>query len=212
MSLVLIRTVGFYTTLERSNATRLGWRRLLDLAFAMLCLPCLLFLGLCLLILNPIWNPGALIYRQQRIGLRGATFVLFKFRTMQGQTSRPKFASQEKARIGCFADFLRRHRLDELPQIINVLKGEMTVIGPRPEQPFFEQRYANCLSIYAQRRRERPGLTSLGQVRVGYADDVSSMRRKLAFDRLYRRQRNPWLSLYVLWRTVCVMWTGAGGR
>ncbi|MEM6897262.1 MAG: sugar transferase, partial [Pseudomonadota bacterium] len=108
------------------------WKRCGDVGLCVLLLPLFVLTACALLVINPFLNPGTLLFSQRRVGLRGHEFTIFKFRTMAGGSAIPRFAPEETARLTPLGGLLRRAHLDELPQIINILRGEMTFVGPRP--------------------------------------------------------------------------------
>lgn len=189
-----------------------GAKRCFDLGVSVLILPALCLVGVVLLLVNPLLNPGPLLYRQVRIGHRGQTFVMYKFRTMRSAQDSARYADAERHRIPRFGRVLRRYRLDELPQVVNVLRGEMSLIGPRPEQPEFVREYVQSLPGYTLRHMVRPGLSGLSQVRQGYTSDRPGTRRKLAFDLRYIRKSGFRMEAYVFWRTLVTVATGFGAR
>lgn len=179
--------------------------RLLDLALAStaLCLA-LPLLGLFGPLLLAAQGPP-LLHRQVRVGRGGTPFTIVKLRTMRRDAERetgPVWAAPEDPRITRAGAFLRRTHLDEAPQLWNVLKGEMSLIGPRPERPEFVGRLAREIPGYELRLRVRPGLTGLAQVRCGYDDSIRSVRRKLRYDLFHMRARSARLDLAVLWWTA----------
>jgi lipopolysaccharide/colanic/teichoic acid biosynthesis glycosyltransferase len=152
-------------------------------------------------------SPGPVIYRQPRVGKGGKPFTLLKFRTMvdhaEDQTG-PVWARPDDPRITSVGGLLRRSRLDELPQLFNVLRGQMSLVGPRPERPFFVQR-ERCLQ--GLRLAVKPGLTGLAQIRGPYS---LSPRRKARYDRLYIHRRSLSLNVLILLRTVRMVLTMRG--
>lgn len=185
--------------------------RLLDLALAStaLCLA-LPLLGLFGPILLAAQGPP-LLYRQVRVGRNGRRFTMVKLRTMRRDAERgsgPVWATPEDPRITPAGAFLRRTHLDEIPQFWNVLRGDMTLIGPRPERPEFVGRLAREIPGYADRLRVRPGITGLAQVRCGYDDSIRSVRRKLRYDLFHMRARGARIDLAVLWWTAAKVLTG----
>lgn len=188
-------------------------KRASDVLFAALLLPLLAGVALVALCFNPALNPGPLIFAQRRVGLHGTLFVMYKLRTMRclpaGDTA-VRFADAEAHRITGFGSFLRRYRLDELPQLINVLRGDMSLIGPRPEQPGFVAEYQTSLPDYHHRHSVRPGLSGLSQVVQGYTSDTSGTRAKLALDLRYISQAGLRMEAYIFWRTLVTVATGHG--
>lgn len=201
-----------WTALVKIGGTSTFWKikRLGDITLAVLLLPALVGCGLVLAALNPFANPGPLFFRQIRIGRSGACFAMWKFRTMTPRSGPARFANSETHRIPAIGRFLRRYRIDELPQLISVLRGDMSLIGPRPEQPDFARRYGQLIPRYNVRHAVRPGVSGLSQVRIGYASDVRATRRKLALDLRYIRRSGYRMEAYVLWRTITTILTGRG--
>jgi lipopolysaccharide/colanic/teichoic acid biosynthesis glycosyltransferase len=196
----------------RIGGTRLFWqvKWLSDLVISVMLLPVLGGVALILLVLNPWLNAGPLLYRQERVGQHDTLFVMFKFRTMRPDAGKAKFADAEGHRITGFGAMLRRFRIDELPQIINVLRGEMSLIGPRPEQPEFARQYRQSLPDYHRRHVVRPGLSGLSQVVQGYTSDDQGTRVKLALDLRYISKSGFRMEAYIFWRTLVTVITGYG--
>ncbi len=191
------------------EAQRVHWpvKRGIDLVLAGFLLVPLLAVALGLLVLNPFLNPGPVVFRQQRMGQGCQPFVAFKFRTMTGfdRGARGAFDAVEAARLTGFGRFLRRSRIDELPQIINVLRGEMSMIGPRPDALAHAQLYLRDVPGYAQRCRLRPGISGYAQTEVGYVETRADLARKVAADLYYARHMSLRLDLWIVWRTLCVV-------
>lgn len=180
--------------------------------------------GLSLLLLFPLLcmfvllirctSPGPAIYRQVRVGRRGKEFVLYKLRTMNcdaEEISGPVWSWPGDPRITRVGRFLRRWHLDELPQLYNVLRGEMAWVGPRPERPEIVDVLARSLNCYLHRHLVTPGLTGMAQVQLPPDADIESVRRKLQVDLVYIRHVTPWLDIRLLWCT-CLRWTGVTAR
>jgi lipopolysaccharide/colanic/teichoic acid biosynthesis glycosyltransferase len=158
-------------------------------------------------------SPGPVIYRQTRVGLDGREFELFKLRSMVRDAEResgPVWASQNDPRVTHVGRLLRRFRIDELPQLINVLNGEMSLVGPRPERPIFVQRLRRTLPQFELRSRVLPGITGLAQVRHGYSASETEAEVKLRHDLEYVRAASAALDLMILLRTIRVVLRGAG--
>lgn len=159
-------------------------------------------------------QPGPVFYRQTRVGRHGKTFTLLKFRSMRVDAERggPRWASVGDPRVTRVGRFLRLTRIDELPQLLNVLRGDMTLIGPRPERPHFVDQLAEVIPEYRQRHEITPGITGWAQVNYPYGASVEDARRKLTYDLYYLRHRSRWLDLQILLRTVRVVLFGIGAR
>jgi lipopolysaccharide/colanic/teichoic acid biosynthesis glycosyltransferase len=155
---------------------------------------------------------GAVIYQQQRTGLLGQPFAVLKLRTMVPQAERGEalWASEQDARITPVGQWLRRTRLDELPQLINVLRGEMSLIGPRPERPELEGRLEAEIPNYRLRHWVRPGLSGWAQVNMPYTSSVEDSELKLSYDLFYLRNAGLWLDLLILAKTIKIVLKAAG--
>lgn len=188
----------------------LAFKRTYDLALGIALLPVLGLVCFVVWMLNLFLNPGKLLFTQDRIGLRGQPFRMFKFRTMAGDHTTTRFANTEMHRIGNFGAFLRRRRIDELPQVINVLRGEMSFVGPRPEQPDFCAMFGSAIDNYNDRHLVKPGISGLAQVRKGYANDIPGTRHKLRWDLYYIRNMGLGMDCFVIRRTLVVLVTGFG--
>ena len=188
-------------------------KRLIDSALIVLTAPVTLLLGLLLALAIRLESPGPVIFRQERIGLEGKPFVLPKFRTMRlGSDAEARFAAKADARLTRVGRFIRRLRLDELPQLWDVLRGELSIVGPRPEQKPFVERYAKSIPFYTHRHLVRPGLTGWSQVNFGYADNDADAVEKLSYDLYYVKHLSPWLDLEVMGRSVWTVLSGFGAR
>ncbi len=157
---------------------------------------------------NRFTSPGPLFYRQTRVGKGGKDFSIIKFRTMVPDAEKhsgPVWASEDDPRITPMGKWLRRMRLDEVPQMINVLRGEMSLIGPRPERPEFVDDLAKELPFYRIRHSIRPGLTGWAQVQYRYASSLADVREKLEYDLYYVKHQGIVLDLQILVKTVAVV-------
>lgn len=150
---------------------------------------------------------GPLFYRQERVGRRGQPFLIWKFRTMRvdAEADGAVWAASDDARITRVGRVLRRSRLDELPQFLNVARGEMSLIGPRPERPVFVRTLGRAIPFYDRRHLMKPGITGWATVRFGYGDSVTDKWRSHEYDLYYLKHRSPLLDLEILARTVVVM-------
>ncbi|MGI9643910.1 MAG: sugar transferase [Ilumatobacteraceae bacterium] len=157
-------------------------------------------------------NRGPLFYRQTRVGRGGSTFTIYKFRTMSVSDDGPTdWTTHDDPRITPFGNLLRRTHLDELPQVVNILKGDLSIVGPRPEQPRYVTELTAKLPFYELRQSVRPGLTGWAQVKYGYAGDEIDAREKLQYDFLYLRRQNLRFDLVIIGRTIRTI-IGGGGR
>jgi len=159
-------------------------------------------------------SSGPVLFRQERVGLGGAPFIMYKFRTMghDAEKDGPSFASERDHRIIRGGRFLRKSRLDEIPQLLNVLRGEMSLVGPRAEQVPFADVFGKQIPFYAHRHLVRPGITGWAQVNYGYADDKADTVEKLTYDLYYIKHMSPVMDLRVLWKSVWTVLTGFGAR
>jgi exopolysaccharide biosynthesis polyprenyl glycosylphosphotransferase len=163
-----------------------------------------------------IWSQrdGEIVFKQERTGLNGRPFRIYKFRTMRPAPAdgSSRWATHETHRITRVGAFLRKYRLDELLQLINIVKGEMSMVGPRPEQPQFCRMLADCIPFYEQRHSVPPGLTGWAQVRYHYGSSIEESKRKLEFDLFYVKHLSLWLDCAILIETVKVVLVGRGAR
>ena len=188
-------------------------KRIVDLvvsaAVLMLGLPVWLLVGLAV----RLTSAGPAIYRQVRTGQHGEPFTIYKFRTMRDKAEQgtgPVWAQAGDARVTALGHWLRRLRLDEVPQLWNVLKGEMSLVGPRPERPYFVRRLSAEIPLYSRRHRVQPGVTGLAQVKWGYGGTTEEVRRKLKYDLLYIEHMSLGLDLRILLQTVRIALSGKG--
>jgi sugar transferase (PEP-CTERM system associated) len=160
-------------------------------------------------------SAGPVIYRQERVGFRGCSFTVFKLRSMATDAEKDgkaAWASANDSRITRIGRFIRRTRIDELPQLLNVLKGEMSFVGPRPERPEFVAMLTEQIPFYAVRNSVKPGLTGWAQVRYSYGATVEQSVRKLEYDLYYVKNHTLLLDLVILLETVRVVVLGEGAR
>lgn len=155
-------------------------------------------------IANLLANKGSLFYTQDRVGKNGNVFKIYKFRTMieASETNGAVFAVFNDKRITPFGKFMRKSRIDELPQFFNVLKGDMAVIGPRPERPFFVEEIARVMPFYETRHVIKPGLTGWAQVNYSYGESIDESLIKLQYDLYYIKHRSVFLDLSITFKTI----------
>jgi len=161
-----------------------------------------------------ILSKGPVFFRQTRVGQYGKTFEIYKFRTMKVDAEKysgPVWAAKNDDRLIPGGNFLRKSKIDEIPQFINVLKGEMSIIGPRPERPFFVERLKKQIPDYEKRLNIKPGITGLAQV-LHRADETIKDVRKIKYDILYIKRMCLWTDVIILARTVRVVLTGIAAR
>ena len=145
-----------------------------------------------------------MFYTQERLGLHGIPFRIVKFRTMfvNSEGGTPQLSSDQDSRITAVGKRLRQTRVDELPQFWNVLKGDMSLVGPRPERAFFAEQIVQHSPHFLRLQQVRPGITSWGQVKYGYAENVNQMRQRLRYDIMYLENMSLLLDLKILLFTV----------
>lgn len=153
---------------------------------------------------NAIGNKGKLIYTQERVGKNGEIFQILKFRTMVSNAEKEGavFSGPNDSRVTPFGKFMRKTRIDEIPQFINILKGDMAVIGPRPERPFFVKEIAEIMPFYETRHVIRPGLTGWAQVNYSYGESIEDSLIKLQYDLYYIKHRSVFLDLNITIKTI----------
>ncbi len=159
-------------------------------------------------------SPGPVLYRQKRIGYRGRPFEVFKFRSMQvdAEKNGPQFAVAGDHRVTRVGRLIRKTRIDEIPQAINVLRGEMSFVGPRPERPEFVAILENEIPHYHARHLVKPGITGWAQVKYEYAATIEGAREKLRYDLYYIRHFTPLMDILIILKTVRVALFGIGSR
>jgi len=157
-------------------------------------------------------TPGPAVFRQERIGLEGRPFMMYKIRTMYADSEEkaPLLSYRNDPRVTPFGRFLRKYRLDELPQFWNVLKGEMSIVGPRPERRVFINLIVKKAPHYTLLHHLKPGITSLGMVKYGYASNVPQMLERLKYDMEYYEKRSLLLDLTILFNTIRTVIKGEG--
>ncbi len=186
------------------------WESLLIIASFPITIPLMLVTAA----LIKLENPGPAMFIQERIGQGGKAFKIYKFRSMT--VKRPededKFATEEQARVTKVGRIIRKVRIDELPQFFNVLKGDMSLIGPRPEQESFVKLFEQEIPFYGYRHMVKPGITGWAQTVQGYTDDTDSTREKLAHDLYYIKYLSFWLDMNIVIKTLKTMMTGFGAK
>jgi sugar transferase (PEP-CTERM system associated) len=166
-------------------------------------------------ILVKLTSSGPVLYRQRRVGLHGRLFTVFKFRSMRHdaeESTGAVWASRDDPRITPLGRFLRNTRLDEIPQFFNVLKGEMSICGPRPERPEFVATLSEKVPFYRQRHNVRPGITGWAQINHKYGDTVEDTTIKLEYDLYYLKNLAPALDFYILFHTLKIMLLSRGAQ
>ena len=187
-------------------------KRILESGAVLIAAPLLLPVAGVIAIMIRLDSKGPVIFRQVRMGYRGKTFTMLKFRTMRDVPEGPKFTQALDPRVTRVGRMLRRYRLDELPQMVNILRGEMSLIGPRPESVELSEWYDREIPHYSYRHIVRPGITGWAQVQQGFAAEVEDVTDKLHYDFYYIKHFTPWLDLLIVLKTIHVMATGRGSR
>jgi exopolysaccharide biosynthesis polyprenyl glycosylphosphotransferase len=180
-------------------------KRILSLLVSSVLLFMFLPIILLLMILIKLDSKGPIFYRQERVGQAGRTFTLIKFRSMRVDAesqSGPVWAMQGDSRITRVGRLLRRTRLDELPQFFNVLRGDMSVVGPRPERPCFVQQLAESIPFYPLRHVVKPGITGWAQINYGYANTLDHTIEKLQYDLFYIKNMSWVLDALIILQTA----------
>ena len=191
-----------------------GTRRIFDFLGSLFLLILLFPLFIVVAVAIKLESDGPIFYSQQRYGKDGSIFAVHKFRSMvqDAETkSGPVWAVKQDPRITRLGMFMRKTRIDELPQLMNVLKGDMSFIGPRPERPFFADSFKKQIPFYMNRLQSKPGITGLAQVTVGYDETIEDVKEKVARDIEYIENLKSWkMNLRILWKTFFVVIFGEG--
>lgn len=189
-------------------------KRGFDLLFAVLALLLLAPVIPLIALLTKLSSHGPVLYKQERIGQFGSPFVLYKFRSMinNAEENGPALSSKSDPRVTSWGRFMRRYKLDEIPQFYNVLRGEMSIVGPRPERAFWQEKIEEQSRQFRLLHEVKPGMTSLGQVKFGYAENVEQMRQRLRYDLLYLNQASLRTDLRILWITLIVILRGPNSK
>ena len=197
-----IRTIGMVYCLVK---------RLFDIIFSIVTGLILLVPMLMIGLLVKLDSKGPALYKQERLGWKGKPFVMYKFRSMRvdAEENGPQWAERDDDRCTKFGKFLRKTRLDELPQVLNILTGEMSVVGPRPERAYFYDKFEAYIPNFRDRLQVKPGLTGYAQVNGGYE---LLPEEKLAYDMEYINKRGLWLDFVCILQTVRLIFTHEGAR
>ena len=199
---------------NRTFGNKMFWfnKRLFDIFISLLLIPLLLLFSIIVLFFNYFFNKGSLLYIQDRMGKNCTIFSAIKFRTMVSvkEITRSYDDPIEINRITSFGKILRKSRIDELPQIINVLKGEMSLIGPRPDYYIHALEYLKNVKGYRERHNIRPGITGLSQIRLGYAEGLEATAKKASVDNYYIQNVNYIIELKIIGNTLITILRGLG--
>jgi len=198
---------------KRSNIIQQA-KRCIDIATALITL--LLFFPLALIISLAIIldSKGPIFYRQERVGQDGRIFKLLKFRSMRvnAEADEPVWAEVNDSRVTRVGKIIRKLRLDEIPQVVNVLKGEMSFVGPRPERPFFTEKLMKEIPFYSLRHNVKPGITGWAQICYPYGASKEDALEKLKYDLYYIKHVSPFMDFTILLETVKIVLFGNGSR
>ncbi len=198
-----------------SGRLQSGMKRALDVTVSIVFLIVFLPLLLGTAIAIRLESRGPVILRQERVGLGGRTFIVYKFRSMHVEAERdgvPRWASNDDPRVTRIGGFIRKVRIDELPQLFNVLQGHMSFVGPRPERPYFVEQLSEQIPFYSERHLVKPGITGWAQLNYHYGASIDDARRKLQFDIYYLLNQSVLLDVVIILQTVRVILWPQGVR
>ncbi|MDP4193076.1 MAG: sugar transferase [Bacteroidota bacterium] len=188
-------------------------KRLMDIIVSLLILIVSFPVTLMVSILIKLDSKGTILYKQCRVGLNGKEFNVYKFRSMRSDAEKltgPVWSQKNDPRITRVGRFIRKVRIDEIPQMINVLKGEMSLVGPRPERPFFVEKLSKEIPLYKKRLKVRPGVTGWAQVKHKYDESIEDVKAKLRYDLFYIENMSLRMDFKILFRTIFVVLFGKG--
>ncbi|MGE5430943.1 MAG: undecaprenyl-phosphate glucose phosphotransferase [Syntrophomonadaceae bacterium] len=188
-------------------------KRLMDISISLFILLISLPVTVIISILIKLDSPGTVLYKQKRSGLNGKEFDMYKFRSMRNDAEKgtgPVWSQKNDPRITRIGKFIRKVRIDEIPQMINVLKGEMSLVGPRPERPYFVEKLSQEIPLYKKRLKVRPGVTGWAQVKHKYDETIEDVKTKLRYDLFYIENMSLRMDFKILFRTVFVVLFGKG--
>jgi exopolysaccharide biosynthesis polyprenyl glycosylphosphotransferase len=206
----LVFSEGFDRSLLQTVSKRMA-DILLSLVSLIVLMPFLLLTAL----LIKLDSAGPVFFTQERVGMRRKIFTIYKFRSMASDAeakSGPVWAQTDDDRVTRIGRFIRPSRIDELPQLWNVLKGEMSIVGPRPEREFFVKQLTELIPYYIERYTVKPGITGWAQVNYPYGSSVEDAVTKLNYDLFYIKNASMIMDLMILMRTVKIVLSGKGGR
>ncbi|MCF8377962.1 MAG: sugar transferase [Bacteroidales bacterium] len=187
-------------------------KQIIDYVFSLLALVISLPLIIILAIGVKLSSPGKIFYSHERIGRYGKSFKILKFRSMRDDAEKngPMLSNKNDSRLTKFGSFMRKYRLDEIPNFINVLKGDMSLVGPRPERQFYIDQIIKKAPHYVHLQKVKPGITSWGQVKYGYAENVDQMIKRLRYDILYIENMSLFVDMKIIFYTILTIINGRG--
>jgi len=197
------------------DSDRVFWQGIYSWVLAFIAFVIQIPISLIVAILVKLTSRGPIFYRQVRVGKDGVNFTLYKFRSMYQNAeakSGATFASKNDPRVTPLGRWLRKLRLDELPQLMNVLRGEMSVVGPRPERPEFVRVFADLIPYYRQRLTVKPGITGWAQINFKYGETLEQTVAKLEYDMYYVKNLTFSLDVYIMFQTIKVMLLRRGAQ
>lgn len=202
------------STLAGPVTTYVLFKRLLDLSLIIVFSPIVIPLMLVTAVIIKLESKGPVFFWQKRVGVHGKIFNMLKFRSMttDSEDDGSQFAQNGDKRVTRFGRLMRKMRIDEIPQLWNIINGDMSLIGPRPEQASFVKEFEKAIPMYARRHVVRPGITGLAQVEQGYVDDEDGTRTKLIYDLHYIENLSFKLDIEIVGKTIYTMATGFGAR
>jgi lipopolysaccharide/colanic/teichoic acid biosynthesis glycosyltransferase len=215
-TVLVLSGTHFFSYIYRMNSSDVKSEKfqkvLFDYFVTLLCLILLIPVIIILAISIKLTGKGPVIYSQKRIGRDGKPFILYKFRSMQSEdkNSISLLTGREDKRITRFGRIMRKHKFDEIPNFINVLKGEMSIIGPRPEQQYYIDQILSRDPRYKKLQLIKPGITSWGQVKYGYASNVEEMIARMEYDLYYFENRSFMFDLKITFYTLGIILKGRG--